>query len=117
MSIDETGQPRLDAVRLTWSGKDTSAYAIEALQRQARVEIALPASIHHALFSRLNPNAGTAAMEAVDASGGVELIATLATITGLDAMAELAEPLTRWGYRVHLISPGPVLSLIPPQMA
>lgn len=53
----------------------------------------------------------------VDASGGAELVATLATLTGLEAMAELAEPLTRWGYRVHVISPGPVLSLIPPQMA
>lgn len=117
LNIDESGRPQLEAVRLTWSGKDTSAYAIEALQRQAKVEIALPGSIHHALFSRLNSQAGTAAVEAVDASGGAELIATLATLAGLEAMAELAEPLTRWGYRVHLISPGPVLSLIPPQMA
>lgn len=117
MSIDGNEPPRLDALRLTWSGKDTSAHAIEAMQRRAKVEIALPASIHHALYSRLNPRADTAAMEAVDASGGAELVATLATLTGLEAMAELAEPLTRWGYRVHVISPGPVLSLIPPQMA
>lgn len=117
MSTDETGPQRLDAARLTWGGKGTSAYAIEALQQQAKVEIALPASIHHALFSRLYPDAGTAAVEAVDVSGGAELVATLATLSGLEAMTELVEPLARWGYRVHLISPGPVLWLIPPQMA
>jgi hypothetical protein len=40
-----------------------------------------------------------------------------AGLSGLEALAGLAEPLTRAGYRVQLRSPGPVLSLIPPQMA
>jgi hypothetical protein len=42
-----------EAVNLMWSGRETVAHAIEAVQRQASVEIALPASFHHALFSRL----------------------------------------------------------------
>jgi len=41
------------------------------------------------------------------------VIATLATLDGLEAMAGLAEPLTRAGYRLQLRSPGPMLSLIP----
>jgi len=44
------------------------------------------------------------------------VIATLATLDGLEAMAGLAEPLTRAGYRLQLRSPGPMLSLIPPHM-
>ena len=116
MHIDETGPAKTEAIKLTWSGRETAAPVIEALHRQAKVEITLPSSMHHALFGRLYPDADAAALETVDASGGAELIVALATLAGLEAMAELAEPLTRAGYRLHLRSPGPVLSLIPPHM-
>gem|GEM_PF-1114136 len=108
---------KTEAVNLMWSGRETVAHAIEAVQRQARVEIALPASFHHALFSRLYPDADAATLERVDEAGGTELLAILASLSGLEAMAELEAPLTRSGYRLHLVSPGPVLSLIPPRMA
>jgi len=107
---------KTEVIRLTWGGRETVASTTEALLRYAKVEIALPASMHHALFRRLYPDADVAEPEEVDVAGGAELIATLATLEGLEAMAGLAEPLTRSGYRLHLRSPGPVLSLIPPQM-
>lgn len=106
-----------ELIRLMWGGHETEALAIEAMQRSAKVDIALPANVHHALFSRLHPGADAAEPETVEKAGGTELIATLAGLSGLEALAGLAEPLTRAGYRVQLRSPGPVLSLIPPQMA
>jgi hypothetical protein len=54
---------KTEAVNLMWSGRETVAHAIEAVQRQASVEIALPASFHHALFSRLYPDADAATLE------------------------------------------------------
>lgn len=104
-----------EVVALTWGGRETAVHAVEALQRGAKVDIALPASVHHALFRRLYPGADAAGPEEVNVAGGAELITTLATLEGVEAMAELAEPLARSGYGLQLRSPGPVLSLIPPQ--
>lgn len=105
-----------EVIMLTWGGRETAATAIQALRRRAKVEITLPANIHHGLFRRLYPDAAVTAPEGVNVFGGAELIAPLATLAGLEAMAELAEPLTHSGYRLQLRSPSPVLSLIPPQM-
>jgi hypothetical protein len=104
-----------ELIKLTWGGRETAASAIEAMLRRAKVEIALPSSMHHALFRRLHPEADDGQPEQVDIAGGVEVIATLAKIDGLQALAELGEPLSRSGYRLHLRSPGPVLSLLPPE--
>lgn len=107
---------KTEQIRLTWGGRETAASTSEALLRHAKVEIELPVSMHHALFRRLYPDADMAGTETVDVAGGAELIATLATLDGFEAMAGLAEPVTRSGYRLHLRSPGPVLSFIPPEM-
>jgi hypothetical protein len=106
----------IEVIMLTWGGRETAATAIQALQRQAKVEITLPANIHHGLFRRLYPDAAVTAAEGVNVFGGAELIAPLAALAGLESLAELAEPLNHWGYRLQLRSPSPVLSLIPPQM-
>lgn len=103
-----------EVIKLTWSGRETVVRTVEALQHRAKVEIALPTSMHHALFRRLHPDADAAEPEAMDVDAGVDLIATLATLDGLQPLGELSEPLTRLGYRLHLRSPAPVLSLIPP---
>ena len=105
-----------EVIKLTWGGRETAAGTTEALLRRAKVEIVLPSSMHHALFRRLYPDADAAHPEEVNIAGGVELIATLATLDGLEAMAGLAEPLSRAGYQLHLHSPSPMLLLIPPQM-
>ncbi|HQT34375.1 MAG: hypothetical protein ACYC39_12405 [Thiobacillus sp.] len=107
---------KTELIRLTWGGQETTSSTTAALLRHAKVEIELPGSMHHALFCHLYPGADAAATQEVDVAGGAELVAMLATLDGLEAMAGLAEPLTRSGYRLHLRSPGPVLSLIPPEM-
>jgi hypothetical protein len=105
-----------EVIRLMWGGRETAAHTLEAMQRCANVEIALPEDMHHALFSHLHPEATMAVPEQLDIAGGAELMAVLATLAGLEAMAGLTEPLARAGYRLQLRSPGPVLSLIPPQI-
>jgi hypothetical protein len=109
---------KTEVIRLMWGGREITAHTIEALQRYANVEITLPANMHHALLSRFYPDATAAAVpEEVNIAGGTELITTLATLAGLEGLAGLAEYLDHAGYRLQLRSPGPVLSLIPPQMA
>jgi hypothetical protein len=109
--------PDTEVIMLTWGGRETAASAIAALRRGAKVEITMPANLHHGLFRRLYPDAAATAPEEVNVVGGTELIDTLATLAGLEALAELAEPLTHSGYRLQLRSPSLVLSLIPPQLA
>lgn len=108
---------RTEVIKVTWGGSETTASTGEALLRYARIDIVLPPSMHHALFRRVYPDADLADPQEVDVSGGAELAAMLATLDGLEALADLIEPVKRGGYRVHLHSPAPVLSLIPPQMA
>jgi hypothetical protein len=105
-----------EVIRLMWGGHETTAHTLEAVQRSANVEIGLPEDMHHALFSHLYPDATMAVPERLDIAGGTELLAALATLAGLEAMAELIGPLDNAGYRLQLRSPGPVLSLVPPQV-
>jgi hypothetical protein len=112
----EAAMTRTEVIKVTWGGHETAASMSEALLRHARVDIVLPASMHHAIVRHLNPDAELADPQALDVSGGAELVSLLATVDGLEALAELAEPAERAGYRLHLRSPAPVLSLIPPQM-
>lgn len=104
-----------DALRLAWAGHETLGPVLDAVKRGGKVEIALPQSLHHAVFRRLHPGPDSGAAEIVDARGGPELAETLATLAGLDALAELIAPLGAAGYRLHLISPAPMLSLLPPE--
>jgi hypothetical protein len=113
---DEAIMARTTVMRLTWGGRETAAEVIEAVARGVDVEIALPLDMHHALFRRLHPDANAAELERVEVANGVELLRTLAGMAGLEAMAQLEEPLKRANYRVELRSPGPLLSLVPPQL-
>ena len=106
-----------EVIMLTWGGRETAATASAALRRGAKVEITLPANLHHGLFRRLYPDAAPTAPEELNVVGGTELIETLATLAGLEALADLTDSLTRLGYRLQLRSPSLVLSLIPPQLA
>jgi hypothetical protein len=106
-----------EVIQLIWGGRETSVDVLDAMQRGAEVEITLPANVHHTLYQRLYPDAARSAPEIVDLDGGTELIETLASIAGLEAMADLTRPLASYGYMVQLRSPGTLLSLIPQHRA
>lgn len=116
MQIDRGGH-HPDALRLAWAGRETVGPVLDAVKQGGKVEITLPQSLHHALFRRLHPGPDTGVAEIVDQRGGRELAEILATLAGLDALAELVEPLAGANYQLHVVSPAPVLSLLPPEVA
>jgi hypothetical protein len=106
-----------NVIKLNWGGKETVDAIGRALEQEAELEIALPADLNHALFTRLNPRAAPSAPEMLDLTGGAELARSLSGITMLEALAAIVDRVGEKGYRVRLRSPSPLLSLVPPGRA
>jgi hypothetical protein len=102
-------------VPLRWPGTDTLKAARAAIRNRAPVYIELPLEVHYSLHKHLYPGGGPRASEHIDESGGAELLKPIATVAGLEELAEL-EPAVRKGhYHVRLTSPEPRLTLTPPE--
>jgi hypothetical protein len=99
---------------LRWPGTDTLKAARAAIRSRAAVEIELPLEVHYALYKHLHPDRPHAPAEAIDASGGAELLDPIATVAGLKDLERLAPAVRRGHYCVRLISPQPRLCFIPP---
>lgn len=95
--------------RLQWRGDETVASMREAIVRRTDVELQLPADLHHALCSRLNPDVSPAHGQRLDLSGGAELLARVAEIASLSALAALEDPVYRAPARVRVVSPAPTI--------
>ena len=104
-------------VVLHWPGTETLNAARAAIQSGTAVEIDLPLEVHYALYKRLKPDPPHSSPEDIDASGGVELLAPITTVAGLEELKGLEAALRRGHYRVRLTSPEPRLRLIPPERA
>ena len=92
---------------LLWRGAETVRAACATLARHGKVEVQLPADYHHAVFTRLHPQASPGQAEEVDITGGAELIARISRIPGLDALARLEEVAAEAHARVRVVSPSP----------
>lgn len=101
-------------VSLSWNAACLEA-AREVLRRGSRVDIALPLETHHALYRHVNPDAPPGPHEDIDAEGGEDLLQRIATVAGLEELADLVPALRRHRYRVELSGPDPLLSLLPPE--
>lgn len=104
-------------VSLRWPGLDTLKAAREAIHSGQAIEIELPLEVHYALYTHLNPHPPHGAAENIDASGGAELLAPIASVAGLEELKRLQSAVKRAHYRVHLISPQPRVRLLPPDRA
>jgi hypothetical protein len=91
---------------LPWRGAETVAAARNMLGRHHDVELKLPAGYHHAVLSRFQTGS-TEMAEQVDVVGGAELLRELASIQGLDQLAELETAVERARMRVRVVSPSP----------
>ncbi|HEX6319490.1 MAG TPA: hypothetical protein VFZ84_11485 [Burkholderiales bacterium] len=105
----------MNIVNLRWEGLPSVKAARGAMRNGDRVDIDLPLETHHALFRHLNPDAPRGSDEEIDASDGVELLARIATVAGLEEMARLGPAVRRSRYGVQLTGPEPRLILVPPQ--
>ena len=102
-----------DIVALRWEGAESVKAARSAIAAGNRVEIELPLEDHYALYRHLYPRA-TRAEDHIDASGGAELLASVASVAGMEDVRKLHAAVERARYQVRVTSPGPLLTLIPP---
>jgi hypothetical protein len=107
----------LTTVALRWPGTGTMKDARAAIRRGEPVDIELPLEVHYALFKHLHPDRPHTPSEEIDASGGAELLAPIATVAGLQDLKELEAVVRKSGYSVRLTSPEPRLRLTPPERA
>jgi hypothetical protein len=96
---------------LIWRGTETVEKAAAALAHRADISLSLPPSFHHAVATRLSSPAASPPLEAVDVSGGADLLGRLATIRGLEGLAGLEAPVARMGARVRVMSPSPTVAI------
>ena len=95
--------------RVRWSGTVSVAEVEATLERCGHVEIQLPPDFHHALYVRINPDAGVARVEQIDVSDGLDLLHKVASIRGLDDINALEATVRDHHARVHLLSPVPLI--------
>ena len=98
--------------RVTWRGPKSIAEIARKLAQRKAVAVSLPWSFHHALCVQLSDYAKVHGM--LDVSGGAELLARLAEVTGLQELARLREPVRLAGATVRVHSPPPQLHLFFP---
>jgi hypothetical protein len=99
---------------LRWPGTNTLKAARAAIRGRTAVEIELPLEVHYALYKHLHPDRPHAPAEAIDASGGAELLDPITTVAGLKELERLAPAVRRGHYCVRVTSPQPRLCFIPP---
>ena len=100
---------KVPLIRLTWHGHETIAVLPKLLDEAEEIEIALPLDYNHSLFHTLHPEARPADLENIDAQGGPELLSRIATVSGLEELAELVEVLTEAQASVRVSSPPTLL--------
>jgi len=107
----------MDIVTLRWDGAPSIKAARSAMRSGSRVDIALPLETHHALYRHLHPDAPRGPDEDIDASGDAELLGRIATVAGLEELAQLEPAVRRSRYEVRVTSPDPCVRLVPRRKA
>lgn len=102
-------------IELPWRGEETIANAPRLLDKARQVKITLPANYNHSLFSVFHPEAQPGNTEVVDVSGGRELLATVASIKGLEGIARLADELPARELNIQVISPPAIMITLGPR--
>jgi len=93
--------------RIRWSGDATVSQVVGCLENGIEFQLDLPPNVHHALFSRLCPDVPAGQPELLNVEGGSELIESIATVAGLEALHQLDGPLAAVGAHLAVISPHP----------
>lgn len=100
-------------IKLPWHGHETIESIPSLLNRAKQIEITLPANYNHALFRVLHPDQPHARLEVIDASGGPELLAKIASVTGLEELTALTGALTAAQATVGVVSPPTIVITLP----
>lgn len=100
-------------IELMWHGRETIEAVKELLNQTEQIEIELPDNYNHSLFRALHPDASAAELEDIDDSGGPELLTDIATVSGLEELAELVGALTAARASIQIVSPPKLVISIP----
>jgi hypothetical protein len=95
--------------RLLWRGNETIETILGLIQSPVCIEIDLPMDYHHALFSKLNPDAEQGSPEVIDISGGPELLERIAVIKGLEYLKILVTRLSKTHTTIQLSDPARIM--------
>jgi hypothetical protein len=118
MKPEQDGELKMDKeplIELPWRGEETIANTPRLLDKARQVKITLPANYNHSLFSVFHPEAQPGNTEVVDVSGGRELLATVASIKGLEGIARLSDELPAQRLNIQVISPPAIVITLGPR--
>lgn len=79
------------SITLPWRGQETIQSIPQLLDHTQQIEIVLPDSYHHALFTALRPDEPPGQLEDISSSGGPELLAAIAGVKGLESFQQLVD--------------------------
>jgi hypothetical protein len=100
-------------IKLPWHGHETIESIPSLLDTAQEIEITLPSNYNHSLFSVLHPGEPPAQLEKIEASGGPELLADIASVKGLEEMKTLIDPLAAAKAKVRVVSPPKIVITLP----
>lgn len=100
-------------IELPWHGHETIESIPALLDQAEQIKITLPENYNHALYRALHPEAPWVQLEEIDVSGGPELLADIATVSGLEELIALSGALTVAQAKVQVISPPTVVITLP----
>lgn len=97
------------SITLPWHGQETIQSIPQLLEHSRQIEIILPDSYNHALFTALHPDAPPGQLEDMDSSGGSELLAAVAKVKGLEGFQELVDPMAAVNATVQVSTPATIV--------
>lgn len=100
-------------IRLNWDGVETIKAIAPLLAQPCCIELSLAANYHHAIYRQFHPGAPPAQLEVLQEQGGGELLTKFAAIEGLQALAQLADPVSEANGTVTIGQPALVTIEIP----
>lgn len=97
------------SITLPWRGPETIESIPQLLDHAQQIEIVLPDSYNHALFTALHPDAPPAQLEDMNSSGGPELLAAVAGVKGLEGFQELVDAAAAVNAIVEVSTPATIV--------
>lgn len=97
------------SITLPWHGQETIESIPQLLEHSQQIEVVLPDSYNHALFTALHPDAPPAQLEDMDSSGGPELLGAIAKVKGLEGFAQLMDDAAIADAIVQVVTPARIL--------
>jgi len=98
---------------LVWPGAESMTALKRALREQRGVVLVLSTGLHHTFIRTFKPHAPPSELK-VNIQGGAELIGRLTDIAGLEPLGEVQPTLRKHAWRIHITSPTPRVSFVPP---